>query len=59
MRVKRVHPDGTPISDSSPVKDSLTETQLDRWVFDAYINNPLDDYAALTAEVVEKLGQFL
>ena len=59
VRVKRVYPDGSLISNSSPVKDSLTETQLDRWVFDAYINNPLDGYAALTAEVVEKLGQFL
>jgi hypothetical protein len=50
VRVKRVN------QDRSPVNDSLTETQLDRWVFDAYINNPLDGYTALTAEVVEKLG---
>jgi hypothetical protein len=59
VRVKRVHPDGSLISHTSPVNDSLTETQLDRWVFDAYINNPLDGYTALTAEVEEKLGAHL
>jgi hypothetical protein len=53
VRVKRVN------QNTSPVNDALTETQLDRWVFDAYINNPLDGYTQLTEEVMEKLGSLL
>jgi hypothetical protein len=39
----------------SPVKDSTTENQLERFVFDAHIQNDGVSYAALEKEVTQKL----
>ena len=39
----------------SPVKDHITENQLDRYIFDAHIQNDGVSYAALEKEIEEKL----
>lgn len=62
VRVKRIGclDSSGPLSfDTSPVNDSLTETQLDRWVFDTYIHNPHNDYPQLEIEVSNKLDSFV
>lgn len=59
VRVKRVGETNNLVFDSSPVNDFLTETQLDRWIFDAYINNPLNNYYLLEEEVDNMLRPFI
>ena len=59
VRVKRIGAPGVLSFDTSPVSDSLTENQLDRWVFDAYINNPFNNYKQLEEEIDKKLNSFV
>lgn len=44
---------------TSPVNDQLTETSLDRWVFDTYIYNSGDSIANLQKEIDKRLFEML